>query len=67
MIIKSVNLGLENYKIVENLQKNIDLPIKIINDAKSAAIAENKYGALKPYKRVLFLTLGTRNRWSSNY
>lgn len=58
-IIKSVNLGVENYKLVENLKKEIDLPIKIKNDAKCAAIAESKIGALKDYKRSIFLTLGT--------
>lgn len=58
-IIKSVNLGLKDYNIIENLQKNIDLPIKIKNDAKCAAIAENTYGCLKKYKRSIFLTLGT--------
>ena len=58
-VIKSVNLGLKNYKIVEILNKKINLPIKIKNDAKSAAIAESKFGALKGYNRVLFLTLGT--------
>ena len=58
-IIKSVNLGIENYSIVENLNKKIKLPIKIKNDAKCAALAENRYGALKNYNRSLFLTLGT--------
>ena len=58
-VIKSVNLGLKNYKIVDELKKKIDLPIKIRNDAKCAAIAESTYGALKKYKRTLFLTLGT--------
>lgn len=58
-IIKSVNLGVENYNLVENLSKKIDIPIKIKNDAKCAAIAENKIGALKNYKRTIFLTLGT--------
>ena len=58
-IIKSVNLGLENYNIVERLKEQLDLPIKIRNDAKCAAIAENKYGCLKKYERSLFLTLGT--------
>lgn len=58
-IVKSVNLGVKNYNIVENIQKEINIPIKIINDAKSAAIAENKIGALKEYKRSVFLTLGT--------
>ena len=58
-VIKSVNLGLKNYKIVDILNKKINIPIKIKNDAKSAAIAESKFGALKGYNRVLFLTLGT--------
>ena len=58
-IIKSVNLGVKNYNLVDNLKKEINLPIKIRNDAKCAAIAENKIGALKEYSRSIFLTLGT--------
>lgn len=58
-ILKSVNLGVSNYGIIKNLKKEIKLPIKIKNDAKSAAIAETKIGALREYKRTLFLTLGT--------
>lgn len=56
---KSVNLGLNNYKIIENLKKQLSLPIKIRNDAKCAALAENVYGALKSYQRSIFITLGT--------
>lgn len=59
VVVKSVNLGLKNYKIIGELQKKIDLPIKIRNDAKCAAIAESTYGSLRDYNRVLFLTLGT--------
>lgn len=58
-IIKSVNLNLENYDLVGNLKKEIDLPIKIKNDAKCAALAENTYGSIKQYHNALFLTLGT--------
>ena len=58
-IIKSVNLRINEYNIAGNLSKKIKLPIKIKNDAKCAAIAENKYGCLKNYKRSIFLTLGT--------
>lgn len=58
-IIKSVNLGIKNYNLVENLKKEINLPIKIRNDAKCAAIAESKIRALKNYNRSIFLTLGT--------
>ena len=58
-VVKSVNLGLKNYEIVKNLQEKIQLPINIRNDTKCAALAENVYGALKPYDRSIFLTLGT--------
>ena len=59
-IINAYNLGIKGeYKIVSNLSKKIKLPIMIRNDAKCAAIAENKYGCLKQYKRSIFLTLGT--------
>ena len=54
-IIKSVNLGLKDYNIVDAINKEINLPIKIRNDAKCAALAENKYGALKKYNRILFV------------
>lgn len=59
VVLSAVNLGVKNYNILENLQGKIDLPITIRNDAKCAAIAENKYGCLKGYSRSLFLTLGT--------
>ncbi len=59
VIVKSVNLGIKNFNIVEELKKEIDLPIQIRNDAKCAAIAENTYGSLKDYSRSIFLTLGT--------
>ena len=58
-VIKSVNLGLKNYPIVKKLQENINLPIKIANDCRCAALAENKYVALKKYSREVFITLGT--------
>ena len=46
-IIKTVNLALENYNIVENIKKYINLPITIRNDAKCAAIGEYTKGCLK--------------------
>ncbi len=58
-IIKSVNLGIENYNIVDELQDIIELPISIKNDAKCAALAESKYGCINGYNRALFFTLGT--------
>ena len=58
MIIESGNLGIKNYNLLEAL-KSLKMPIKIQNDAKCAALAEQAYGCLKGYDRSLFLTLGT--------
>ena len=59
VILNSGNLGVRDYNIVGNLQKEILVPITIRNDAKCAAIAENTYGCLKEYSNSIFLTLGT--------
>lgn len=58
VVRESGNLSLKNYAIAEDLQ-TLSLPIKIKNDAKCAAMAENEYGCLKEYNRSIFLTLGT--------
>ncbi|MCI8641247.1 MAG: ROK family protein [Clostridia bacterium] len=59
LIVRSVNLGVQNYPLVDILEKKIKLPVKMRNDAKCAALAEVRNGALKNYKRTVFLTLGT--------
>lgn len=60
IIVKSVNLGIKEYNIIEPLEKELkNIPIKIKNDAKCAVLAENKKGSLKGYNRAIFLTLGT--------
>lgn len=59
IIISSGNVGIKNYNLTKKLKEKIDLPIIIRNDAKCAAIAENRYGCLKGYERSVFLTLGT--------
>lgn len=59
VILKSVNLELKNYPLLDKLKESINIPIKIKNDTKCAAIAENIYGALREYNSGIFLTLGT--------
>jgi len=59
VVLSSGNVGIKNYNLLEKLQEKITLPIKIRNDAKCAAVAENTYGCLKGYNRSIFLTLGT--------
>ena len=58
-IIKSVNLGLENYDLAGNLEKILKTPIKLKNDAKCAALAEQRYGELAEFDDSVFLCIGT--------
>lgn len=59
VILRSVNLGVENYDIKTELENKTGLSVHIKNDAKCAALAEYKYGDIKEYNNIIFLTLGT--------
>jgi len=61
VILRSVNLGVENFDIKKELENKTGLMVNVKNDAKCAAIAEYKFGdeEVKKEKNVLFLTLGT--------
>lgn len=59
VVLKSVNLGIENFDMKKELEMKTGLQVVIKNDAKCVAIAEYQLEDLKPYSNVLFLTLGT--------
>ncbi len=59
IITNLVNLGLDKLDLNCIINKYKDIPIKIKNDSKAAALAENEYGALREYKDSVFLCLGT--------
>ena len=58
-IIKAVNLGIENYEITPIIEKETGTKIKLKNDAKCSALAEQKYGNFSECKNGLFLCIGT--------
>lgn len=58
-ITNLVNLGIEKLDLNYLINKYKNIQIKIKNDSKSAALAENEYGALREYKDSVFLCLGT--------
>lgn len=64
-IIKNiVNLGIKEFNISERLTESLgmetfNIPIKVKNDGKCAALAEKKYGSLKDYRDCIFLCIGT--------
>jgi len=59
LIIKAINIKIYNFNICKELKKYYNTNIQIMNDAKCAAIAEKKVGALKKYKDAVFLAIGT--------
>lgn len=58
-IIKAENLHIKDFQIVKEISKFYNIPIKLRNDAKCAALAEKEYGSLKNVKDAILLTLGT--------
>ena len=60
IIVKSGNLNLKQYNILEKIKNEFNnIIIEVKNDAKCAAIAENELGSLRQYKDCLFLNVGT--------
>lgn len=59
VITNLVNLGLDKLDLNYLFDKYKNIPIKIKNDSKAAALAENEYGALREYSDSVFLCLGT--------
>lgn len=60
VIVSSVNLGIKDFKIKDELCKAFpEAEIKVLNDAKCAALAEKEQGSLQDFDDCLFLCLGT--------
>lgn len=59
VILRSVNLGIENFDITAILEKKLNKEVIVKNDAKCASLAEYKLGPCKKFKNVLFIALGT--------
>lgn len=58
-IKQATNLGLEDFDLIAELQKYINLPMQLKNDAKCAALAEKHYGNMRDYDDCIFLCIGT--------
>lgn len=59
-VISSVNLQpLDGFNLRQWLAATSGLPAVILNDANAAAVAEQHYGAGRPFRSILHFTLGT--------
>lgn len=52
-------IGWHDFKLKEELEKEINLPVEVFNDVNLATMAEIKFGGAKGYSDVVMLTLGT--------
>lgn len=58
-VIYSNNLNFNGVLLKTEIEKNIDLPVFIDNDANCAAIAESNFGSAKGIKNSITITIGT--------
>ncbi len=59
VVLKSVNLGVRNFDLKTELENRTGLTVFVKNDAKCAALAEYRFGDIKEFNNIIFLTLGT--------
>ncbi len=59
VVIFAGNLILKDYPLAKLLKDRLGLPVKICNDAHTAALGETRFGAGKGYKNSVLVTLGT--------
>ena len=59
IIVKAGNLGFYNLDLISGLEQKYNVPVKLRNDGKCAALAEKKFGAMKDYDDCVFINIGT--------
>ena len=59
MVVTGGNLGWENKPLVQDLGKQLGIPVTLCNDANAAAYGEYACGAGKEYRSIVLITLGT--------
>lgn len=58
-ILRAVNLGWNELDLSSIIEKQLNLPVRLINDANAAALGELWQGSKKDTENLLFITLGT--------
>ena len=59
MVCDSPNIGLQNCNLVEILEEELGRPVKVVNDAEMATLAEHGLGAGEKCNNMILLTFGT--------
>ena len=59
IVLQCVNLGWKDVDVVSVLSNKLKLPVKVANDANTAALGEMWRGGAQGYKTVVLIELGT--------
>jgi glucokinase len=60
LILSSPNLpGWDEFPIVEIIRRRMKVPVILENDANAAALAEQRFGAGKAFKNLVYVTIST--------
>lgn len=59
MVVTTPNLPFKNFKLVEPIKKEFNVPVFLDNDANVAAIGEYMLGAAKGLKNMIYVTVST--------
>lgn len=58
-VIRAVNLGWENISLKSIVEKELNVPVVLLNDGNAAALGEMWKGAARGKSNLVFVTLGT--------
>ncbi|GCF92719.1 glucokinase [Enterococcus florum] len=58
-VVRAVNLGWEDMPLKSAIEKELDIPVVLLNDANAAALGEMWKGAARGKASLVFITLGT--------
>ncbi|WP_142967506.1 ROK family protein [Enterococcus casseliflavus] len=58
-VVQAVNLGWSEMPLKSMIEKKLDIPVLLLNDANAAALGEMWQGAASGKQDLLFVTLGT--------
>lgn len=58
-VVRAVNLGWEDMPLKSAIEKELDTPVVLLNDANAAALGEMWKGAARGKANLVFVTLGT--------
>lgn len=59
VVVRWTNFGWENVPLASLLERELSVPVRVLNDANAAALGEYEFGAGKSFSSAVMVTLGT--------